>query len=93
MANVVTAYRDMHLSDRNADASLAAILAYLEDSAPPQPPPLPPLAPVRRIGTQNLPPVKNLLTHPEDWSQSQDGTGPGQTNGTDRKVYPKLKFG
>ena len=30
-------------------------------------PPLPPLVPTRRTSAQNLPPVRNLLTHPEEW--------------------------
>jgi hypothetical protein len=70
MANAVGIYRDMPLSqDRNTDASFAAILAYLDDTMP-QPAPLPPLAIARRVGTQNLPPVRNLLTHPEDSEQA-----------------------
>jgi len=70
MANAVGIYRDMPLADRNNEASFAAILAYLEDAIPPQPPPLPPLAFTRRVASENLPPVRNLLTHPEDSTQS-----------------------
>src|SRR5204863_4269133 len=76
MANAVAAYRDMSLSDRNADAGFIAMMAYLDESAQPQPPPppLPPLAPARRIGSQNLPPVRNLLTRPEEWTQSKQNS-------------------
>ena len=96
MANAVTVYRDMSLSDRTAEPSIAAMLAYLEESAQPQPPPpplppLPPLAPARRVGTQNLPPVRNLLTQPEDWTQpKQDQPNKSkQNNVVQRKVrYP-----
>ena len=81
MANAVTAYRDTQLSERNPDASIAAILAYLEGSAPQ---PLPPLAPTRRRGSQHLPPVRNLLHHPDDWQQQkEDGL---QDDGTSGKV-------
>ena len=68
MANAVTAYRDSSLSERGTDANMAAILAYLEDQPAPQP--LPPLA-ARRVGSQNLPPVRNILSQPEDWTQAQ----------------------
>jgi len=70
MANAVGIYRDMPFSDRNTDASIAVILALLEDSIPtPQASPLPPLAFTRRVGSENLPPVRNLLTHPEETMQ------------------------
>lgn len=74
MANAVaTPYRDMQLSDRSPDASIAAMFAYLEQSVSAQPPlpSLPPLVPAGRIGTQNLPPVRNLLKQPEDWTKTK----------------------
>lgn len=86
MANTATAYRDVSLSDRTADASFAAILAYLQDSTPPQLP-LPPLTPDRRAASQHLPPVKNLLTQPEGWTQStQDVSGTETQNNVRGKV-------
>lgn len=90
MANAVTAYRDMSLSDRNTDAGDIAMLAYLDESAQPQPPPppLPPLAPDRRKGSQNLPPVRNLLTQPEEWDQSkQNSSNKSKQNNVRRKVW------
>jgi hypothetical protein len=87
MANAVTAYRDVVLSDRSTDAaSLAAMLAFFEEASP-QAPPLPPLAAARRVGTQNLPPVRNLLPQHEETAQSKfDLNGTSQNNGNGRKV-------
>src|SRR5208282_2034961 len=90
MANAAAAYRDMSLSERNAEAGIIAMMAYLDESAQPQPPPppLPPLAPARRIGSQNLPPVRNLLTQPEEWNQSKQTSSnkSKQNNGVHRQV-------
>jgi hypothetical protein len=83
MANAVTAYRDNAAADRNVDANIAAMLAYLETSAAQ---PLPPLALARRTGSQNLPPVRNLLPQPEDMPP-QDAAAPvARNNVANRKV-------
>ena len=87
MANAVAAYRDMSLADRNTDAGFVALFPYLQESQPP-PAPLPPLAPARRVGSQNLPPVKTLLTQQEEWAQSkQNSEGKGRQNGAQNKVF------
>jgi len=82
MANAATAYRDIVLQDR-ADASgfAAAVLAYLEPAAPQpprqEPPPLPPLAAARQVSSHqaSLPPVRNLLTQPEQWAAAKQNAG------------------
>ena len=93
MANAVTAYRDVSLVERGADDGLAAMLAYLDDStaAPPQPPqphphPLPPLARVRRLGSTNLPPVRNILSHQEDWTKHNHPGAENHNNAILNKV-------
>lgn len=83
MANAVTAYRDNAASDRNVDASIAAVLAYLESSAPQ---PLPPLALPRRTGSQNLPPVRNLLPQPEEITHHDTSASVARNNVSNRKV-------
>lgn len=83
MANAVTAYRDNAASDRNVDANIAAMLAYLETSAPQ---PLPPLALARRTGSQNLPPVRNLLPQPEELVQHDTSPPVVRNNVQNRKV-------
>jgi hypothetical protein len=85
MANAVTALRDIQLSDqRTTDPNLAAILAYLEDTASQQP--LPPLAPTRRLNSQqHLPPVRNLLHRPDNWQQ-QPTNGPPRSTGKVRWI-------
>jgi hypothetical protein len=87
MANAVTAYRDVVLADRGTDAaSLAAMLAFFEEASP-QAQPLPPLAPARRVGSQNLPPVRNLLPQHEEAQQSKfDGNTSNPSNTNNRKV-------
>jgi hypothetical protein len=65
MAHLANMYRDAYGPDKNFD--LAAILAYLAEPNP-EPPPLPPLTTRRATSQQNLPPVRNLLTHPDDTS-------------------------
>ena len=66
-------------------------MAYLDESAQPQPPPppLPPLAPALRSGSQNLPPVRNLLAQPEEWTQSKQNLSnkSKQNNGVHRQVW------
>jgi len=62
------------------------LFPYLQESQPP-PAPLPPLAPARRVGSQNLPPVKTLLTQQEEWAQAkQNSEGNAAQNGTQNKV-------
>jgi len=92
MANAVTAYRDMPLADRNTDAGFAALFPYLQEAQPP-PAPLPPLEPARRVGSQNLPPVKTLLTQQEEWAQTkQNSEGKGTQNGAETKVLLHYQF-
>src|SRR5271170_1123345 len=92
MANAVTAYRDMSLADRNTDAGFATLFPYLQEAQPP-PAPLPPLAPARRVGSQNLPPVKTLLTQQEEWAQTkQTSDGKGTQNGAQTKVFLSDEF-
>lgn len=85
MANAVTTYRDNAVSDRNVDANIAAMLAYLETSASQ---PLPPLALARRTGSQNLPPVRNLLHQPEEIQSQDAATSVARNNVSNRKVLP-----
>ena len=89
MANAVAVYRDISLSDRNVDAGILAMMALDESVQPqPPPPPLPPLAFTRRVGSQNLPPVRNLLTQPEEWNQSnQNSSNESQQNNVLRQVW------
>jgi len=98
MANAATAYRDIALQDRGDTSGFAAVLAYLEPAAPqpprPQPPPLPPLAAVRQVSSHqaSLPPVRNLLTPPEQWAAAKQNAGvnaPQQpTTTSPSNVYP-----
>ena len=77
----------MSLADRNTDAGFVALFPYLQESQPP-PAPLPPLAPARRVGSQNLPPVKTLLTQQEEWAQNkQNSEGNGRQNGAQNQVF------
>jgi len=90
MANAVGIIRDMPVSsERSPFSSFTSWLAYLEDV------PLPPLSfGGRRVGTQNLPPVRNLLTHPEDADQTEkaDLDGAPQSNVANSKVIFTLNM-
>ena len=82
MANAATLYRDIGLEDRGDTSGFTAPMpAYLEPAAPQpprlQPPPLPPLAAVRQVSSHqaSLPPVRNLLTQPEQWAAAKQNAG------------------
>jgi len=80
MANAVASYNRNHDPNMMAiwaylqeSAQSTAAQQQQQQQPPPQQttsgaaPPLPPLVPTRRTSAQNLPPVRNLLTHPEEW--------------------------
>src|SRR5579859_278303 len=74
----------MSLSGLTSDTGAVSIPPYRDDR-----PPLPPLAPARTRGTQNLPPVRNLLSRP---ATGVDQQKEGNVNASERLSGRKVRL-